>query len=193
MTDMNSGYSGYSMSKNAVDAYECGEKPLSRWTKTDIIEKAAEVIGAEDPRIAQLKYIKLKVLKERLLRCTSWHHTSSYVNATDFYSFDEEAAEALTEEDIEEMRMPSARKEEREPVSYRGEIRFLEWSGTRNHPKAKEKTLESVKIVERGSFYWIYDDYGTLLLRKKIGSNGTVVRNYEEEYRRAADENKNYR
>lgn len=28
-----SGYSGYSMSNNAVDAYESGEKPRSKWTK----------------------------------------------------------------------------------------------------------------------------------------------------------------
>lgn len=27
------GYSGYSMSNNAVDAYESGEKPRSKWTK----------------------------------------------------------------------------------------------------------------------------------------------------------------
>jgi len=28
-----SGYDGYSMSNNAVDAYENGEKPISKWTK----------------------------------------------------------------------------------------------------------------------------------------------------------------
>lgn len=31
------GYSGWSMSNNAVTAYEDGEKPLSRWTKVDIL------------------------------------------------------------------------------------------------------------------------------------------------------------
>ena len=30
------GYNGWSMSNNAVAAYEDGEKPLSKWTKTDI-------------------------------------------------------------------------------------------------------------------------------------------------------------
>lgn len=33
MWNMNSGYSGYSMSNRAVDAYEDGEMPLSKWTK----------------------------------------------------------------------------------------------------------------------------------------------------------------
>ena len=33
MCNMNSGYSGYSMSNRAVDAYEDGEMPLSKWTK----------------------------------------------------------------------------------------------------------------------------------------------------------------
>lgn len=30
------GYNGFSMSNNAVAAYEDGEKPLSKWTKADI-------------------------------------------------------------------------------------------------------------------------------------------------------------
>ena len=32
------GYNGFSMSNNAVTAYEDGEKPLSKWTKADIFE-----------------------------------------------------------------------------------------------------------------------------------------------------------
>lgn len=32
------GYNGFSMSNNAVAAYEDGEKPLSKWTKADIFE-----------------------------------------------------------------------------------------------------------------------------------------------------------
>ena len=33
-----SGYYGYSMSNNAVEAYENGERPLSKWRKSDILE-----------------------------------------------------------------------------------------------------------------------------------------------------------
>lgn len=38
MWNMNSGYSGYSMSNRAVDAYEDGEMPLSKWTKKIITQ-----------------------------------------------------------------------------------------------------------------------------------------------------------
>lgn len=31
------GYNGFSMSNNAVAAYEDGEKPLSKWTKANIL------------------------------------------------------------------------------------------------------------------------------------------------------------
>lgn len=40
------GYSGYSMSNNAVDAYESGEKPRSKWTKAAILNAIeAEVLN----------------------------------------------------------------------------------------------------------------------------------------------------
>ena len=42
MWNMNSGYSGYSMSNRAVDAYEDGEMPLSKWTKKMIISEVVE-------------------------------------------------------------------------------------------------------------------------------------------------------
>ena len=32
------GYNGWSMSNNAVMAYKDGEKPLSKWTKKDILD-----------------------------------------------------------------------------------------------------------------------------------------------------------
>lgn len=35
--DMNSGYSGWSMSRNAVAAYRDGEMPKSKWTKKAIL------------------------------------------------------------------------------------------------------------------------------------------------------------
>lgn len=36
------GYHNYSMSNNAVQAYNTGEKPLSKWTKAVIIEALLE-------------------------------------------------------------------------------------------------------------------------------------------------------
>ena len=33
------GYHNYSMSNNAIDAYYRGEKPISKWKKSDIISE----------------------------------------------------------------------------------------------------------------------------------------------------------
>jgi len=37
---------------------------------------------------------------------------------------------------------------------------YLEWSGTRKHPKATKKILTNVNIEEKGSFYYVTDDNG---------------------------------
>lgn len=77
------GYDGYSMSNNARDAYEAGEKPLSKWTKKAIVE----VVGADViNRNPQLKALKLKELRAIFLTQTAWHHTSKFYNETTFYA-----------------------------------------------------------------------------------------------------------
>ena len=38
------GYCGYSMSNNAVDAYNNGEKPISKWKKQDITYYGIKVL-----------------------------------------------------------------------------------------------------------------------------------------------------
>lgn len=74
------GYRGYSMSNNAVSAYADGEKPLSKWSKSDVISAIADELGVNESDI-ELKYPYRYYLKK-----TSWHHTSSKYNKTDFYS-----------------------------------------------------------------------------------------------------------
>lgn len=44
-----SGYCGYSMSNNAVEAYRSGEKPKSKWTKREIIEEIKRQIEEVSP------------------------------------------------------------------------------------------------------------------------------------------------
>lgn len=80
------GYRGYSMSNNAVSAYDDGEKPLSKWSKSDVISAIADELGVNESDV-ELKYPYRYYLKK-----TSWHHTSSKYNKTDFYSvsFDDE-------------------------------------------------------------------------------------------------------
>ena len=176
MFDMNRGYNGYSMSNRAAEAYSNGEKPLSKWTKSEIIEAIAEV----DEKKAELfKKVSLSVLKTSVLKRSSWHHTSSRCNRTDFYSIDIDYIETASEERISEL-CNKPQKEEAKTNIFKGDIFYLEWSGTRNHPHATERCLENVNIEERGQFYYITNDSGREILKKKIGSNGTRVIKKEE-------------
>ena len=176
MYNKNSGYYGFKMSNRAAEAYENGEKPLSKWTKKAIIEQIEEYIeenGIICP-IETLKKTTSPVLKKLLLKRTSWHHTSYYANATDFYSVNYDVLEDLTQEEIEAAAVVS-KKAAVKLNRYRGNIDYLEWTGSRKHPKAIRHSLKNVNIEEKGSFYIVSDDGGKVLLRKKISSNGTCV------------------
>ncbi len=168
------------MSNNAVAAYEMGRMPLSKWNKTAILEAASEYLeGEEDPKTAEklawLRKCKLATLKNNLLRCTEWHHTSSHYNATNFYGINEIELDELTAERVaewnEEEVKPAAPAA---PLRKRGSIEYLVWGGTRKHPKAFERRMENVEIEEKGSFFIVYRE-GVEVLKKKIGSTGTHV------------------
>lgn len=89
------GYSGYSMSNNAVAAYEIGEKPLSKWSRSALIDAAREI---DSEKAELLERVGANALRAHLLRYTGWHHTSSMYNRTDFYGIDEQVLKALTPE-----------------------------------------------------------------------------------------------
>ena len=69
------GYAGYSMSNNAVDAYNEGEMPLSKWTKKKFLELLPDIIqeGLEDGYpvaedvVMKLSKVKWSILKEECL------------------------------------------------------------------------------------------------------------------------------
>lgn len=138
------GYKGYSMSNNAVAAYESGEKPLSQWTKGDIISEVEKISKETDLKfdIANLKKVPSSMLKSICLKKTSWHHTSEYYNRTNFYSVDVNFIEALTDKDIKSYweRAKEDKANTKEPAAEKWECSFLEWSGTKSHPKATTVT-----------------------------------------------------
>jgi len=170
------GYDGYSMSNNARDAYERGEMPKSKWTTKEILDNIAVI----DPEKAELlKGVKLPVLRMYALENTGWHHTSSMYNVTDFYGISEDFVENLTPERAAELKAMDV-DEKQEAKFYRGDFDYIEWTGSRQHPKANPVHLKNVTIEERGSTYYVRDDSGKLLVKKRIGSNGTSVVNYEE-------------
>lgn len=174
--DANSGYDGYSMSKRAAEAYRNGEMPISKWTKTAILDAVEEIDPA---KATMLKNVPLAVLREKVLSNTSWHHTSAKFNKTDFYSIDEDIIDELTETEIEKWQAKTEAKKA-EPVVRKGDFKYIEWAGTKSRPKPIEHNLENVNIETKGSFYIVTDDAGNELVRKKIGSNGTFVE-YEED------------
>lgn len=128
--NMNSGYNGYSMSKRASEAYRNGEKPLSRWTKKEIVSLSGDERMAGYP---------LSVLRKYFLCQSSWHHTSRYANRTDFFAISEDAIrnididelDRLAEEDMKQ-RQASAMEQEKPKKAI---ISYGEWEGTRSHPR----------------------------------------------------------
>lgn len=92
----------YSMSVRAAQAYDEGEKPLSKWRKADILSAALKILSDSDlseqekkDRYSYLEKLPLNRLKGYLIQ-SSWHHTSCKYNETNFYYLDEEV---LTDED----------------------------------------------------------------------------------------------
>lgn len=169
---MNSGYSGYSMSNRAVDAYEDGEMPLSKWTKKMII---SEVVEHEHFTEEELKKYHKNVLAEYFLFESSWHHTSKFCNATDFYSIDEDIAKEGSIKELEEIKKRytperKPKKEIKKLEARKAHITYLEWGGTRVHPKATEVNAYAVIIGN-----WAYLENGK---KKSICSNGFKVNKY---------------
>lgn len=157
------GYNGFSMSNNAAEAYKNGEKPLSRWSKADIIKAIMESGITLKCSIDKLQSAPVKVLKEVCLYNSSWHHTSKHYNKTDFYELSIESVSELTDEKLDEY-ISTYKNEKSDTVEEKWECAFLEWSGTRNYPKATE-------YIEEGTIKgdWFYRKNGS---RKKISSNG---------------------
>lgn len=123
------GYDGCSMSNNARSAYACGEKPISKWTKTEILEAIKEIAEENELNFDfdLLKKVSVKVLKSELLVKSSWHHTSKFYNCTDFYSLDETKICTLTDVEIAELvkiKEPANKKttEEKETAEQAKEI-----------------------------------------------------------------------
>lgn len=160
------GYNGFSMSNNAVAAYEDGEKPLSKWTKANIFDAINKQEVELKCSIEKLKKLPVKVLKEVCLTYSSWHHTSNHYNKTDFYSLDVDRIENLTDDKIEELLLDykTGKKAESKSSEERWECAFLEWSGSRKHPVATE-------VIEEGIIKgnWFYRKDGS---KKKTTANG---------------------
>ena len=162
------GYKGFSMSHNAVAAYGSGEKPLSKWTKADILKAITNAIKEEELTLScsmeKLKKAPVKVLKELCLSYSSWHHTSNHYNRTAFYSLNIDKVASLTNEKIDKAEAYDKLEKEVKPLEKRWKCAFLEWGGTRKHPTATEVIVEG---IVKGD--WFYRADGS---KKKTTANG---------------------
>ena len=93
------GYDHYrNMSNNAVAAYEDGSRPLSKWTKLNIL-KAIESYPYFEKNINMNKFKKLS--KEQLvifLKYDGWHHTGINYRKTSFYTLNTDVIELYNDD-----------------------------------------------------------------------------------------------
>lgn len=125
-----SGYYGFSMSNNAVSAYNCGEMPFSKWLKRDLID-AIEDMLEDKAYITKFKKLTVKQLKKYFLYKSSYHHTSKMYNKTNFYQINEVAVNQFLEGELEIVNEEQAQKEQKEMI----EIEYPVWGGTKRHTK----------------------------------------------------------
>ncbi len=171
MFNMNSGYHGFSMSNRAIEAYNNGEKPFSKWTKQDILDAIEEYKQKSDDLTVHLFYtvfyelakVRADALKAHLLHKSSWHHTGKFCNCTDFYSIDFDLIDGLDLKTVKAWQLEKIKKEVEQVKRY--ECVYLEWSGTRKHPKANE--VQSKGIIKDN---WFYPDNENF--KKSINANG---------------------
>ncbi len=174
-SNMNSGYKGYSMSVRACRAYENNEKPLSKWTKAEILD-ALQNVGVEDIRLS--KYCK-QALASCFLFKSSWHHTSSKLNRTDFYSIDMESVEGYLEDptasyeylDEKEKEIKSIKSSKCNDKLEIVDIEFGEWEGTKKYPKLVIKQALGVK---KG--HWVWIDINTK--KSLTGKHCKIIKTY---------------
>lgn len=169
-----SGYVGCKMSERAKEAYDNGERPMSKWNKWDILNELE--YDLDDDTIAKLSKYSTQTLKNVCLEWTSWHHTGSYANETDFYAVmdgkNADLNQVFSDLDEEEKVLKEFRKRQKEEkrllesTEEKGYFRFGVWSGTKKHPKLVYYRTYGIK---KG--VWIYYMDGSSLKKKNASGN----------------------
>lgn len=119
------GYYGFSKSSNAIEAEDNGRFSASQ--------------------LARRLGVKAGAIKA-ILSPSEWHHTSKHFNPTDYYS-EEDALEIL-----DRLR---ARREPKKTIQVFENCsgHYLEWSGTRKHPRADEITFTGIRVSKKGKWF----------------------------------------
>ena len=142
------GYIGSRMSERAYQAYMSGDRPLSKWSKADLLASIRQTYGEEAE--AFCRKFSVAFLKEKFLLKTSWHHTGKYFSRTSFYSFEDGL-------DLEDILAFVEEKKEKETSSFFPCIGYwTDWEGTRKHPRPIDR--EEYGRSDGKVFYSLYGE-----------------------------------
>lgn len=168
------GYSGYSMSNNAIEAYEEGMMPKSKWTKAAMLEAIKETLESSDNKeltMDAIKKLPKEAMFEQFFRYKEWHHTSSKYNVTDFYGIDDYAIEHTTDAQIEDIikKAKTKPKESNPDDAPQGKYlcEFDYWTGSRKHPHCER--VRTVGKIKGKRFYTT--GYGI----KNLSTKGFII------------------
>jgi hypothetical protein len=176
------GYCGFSKSNNAVRAENDG---------LVVASKLAKLLGGG---------VTAAIVKAAV-HANEWHHTSKFFNCVNYYQTEPlvplfratglrdmvAAAHACGERcDVQEAignvrrlrKMLAAQKRtyrESPQVWQNCTVHWLEWSGTRNHPKAHERSATGVRITFSGGVFVVIDLGAGGTFKKKAYSRGFEV------------------
>lgn len=170
------GYYRTKMSNNAVLAYSEGKKPLSRWSKSEIVDNIIRTAKEKKINIDNelLGKVCSEELKDTFLMYSEYHHTSKYFNTTSFYEF----AECMVNPDIDSVLQRLVDEHQKKPKKQTKPIKKLvyakaSWTvfeGARNHPNIVNK--EGYCIINGN---WAYFGFG----KKSVnGKHFQVIQTY---------------
>lgn len=151
------GYNHYlGMSNNAVAAYHCGIKPITKITREDL----------QSVDLAISKAFAIWLVQENHWKACEWHHSGGrWYNTVNFYDVNE-LAEAINDGSLDLFKLKKIYDSQRNSpaTGLRVSGSYTVWGGTRNRPVNEgEKTFTGTKIGN-----WILIDGGG---RKKANGN----------------------
>lgn len=143
-----SGYFEFSKSNNAVAAELDGRFPASV--------------------VARKLNVPTEYIRDRI-RTGEWHHCSKFYNSVNYYDL-QECEEWLDSEegraDFDEWL--AARKPKSASTRIGCRVEWLEWVGTRNHPRAKQRSADGCTVIDKGgAFLEIVLPDGQVMKKKK--------------------------
>ena len=124
------GYIGTRMSYRAYEAYENGEKPLSKRKKDEILDLLSQESELD------FSEMTLPMLKEFFLVKSGWHHTGKFYNKTAFYRFEFDP-KSWDQQQIDYcVALKKGEKKQKKENNYiTAKIKYHFRTGSRKHPK----------------------------------------------------------